>query len=96
MEDDEILQEDITDTDTQSEPQIYTGPNIFKMALQRFQVFRGGLPPYVKRAIERIPDIEKLIVPVSELEAMRRKTEKPGTNEARLFREVQKAGGAMR
>ena len=73
MEDDEILQEEITETDTQSEPQIYTGPNIFKMALQRFQVFRGGLPPYVKRAIEKYPDIQTFIVPVSEVEEMKQK-----------------------
>lgn len=75
---------------------VYTGPNVWRMALQRWQVFRGGLPPYVQRAIERIPQIEQLIVPVSELEAMRRKIDKPGTNEARLFREVQKAAEVIR
>ena len=90
MEDDEILQEEIIDTDTQSEPQIYTGPNIFKMALQRFQVFRGGLPPYVKRAIEKYPDIQTFIVPVSEVEDMKQRISRPGTNESRLFRELQK------
>ena len=88
MEDDEILQEEITDTDTQSEPQIYTGPNIFKMALQRFQVFRGGLPPYVKRAIEKYPDIQTFIVPVSEVEEMKQKIKTAGTNEFRLFHEL--------
>ena len=89
MAEDDILQEEITDTETASEPQIYTGPNIFAMALQRFQVFRGGLPPYVRRAIEKLPDIEALIVPVSELEDMRRKIDRPGTNEARLFSVLQ-------
>ena len=54
MDEDEVLQEEITE----SEPQIYLGPNIFSMALQRFQVFRGGLPPYVKRAIEKIAEIK--------------------------------------
>ena len=88
MEDDEILQEKITDTDTQSEPQIYTGPNIFKMALQRFQVFRGGLPSYVKRAIEKYPDIQTFIVPVSEVEEMKQKIKTAGTNEFRLFHEL--------
>lgn len=91
MEDDEMLQEEITDTDTQSEPQIYTGPNIFKMALQRFQVFRGGLPPYVKRAIEKCPDIQTFIVPVSEVEEMKQKTKTAGTNEFRLFHELKGA-----
>lgn len=70
---------------------IYTGPNLRTLGLNRWDVFRGGLQPYVKRAIEKIPDIEKLIVPVDELEETRKKIDKPGTNEARLFREIQKA-----
>lgn len=74
---------------------IYTGPNIFALALQKFQVFRGGLPPYVKRAIEKIPEIEHLIVPVNELEAMRAKIDKPGTSEARFFIAVQKAADTL-
>ena len=91
MEDDEILQEEeITDTDTELEPQIYTGPNIFAMALMRFQVFRGGLPPYVKRAVEKFPEIQQMIVPVSEVEDMKQRISQPGTNESRLFRELQK------
>ena len=75
---------------------IYTGPNIFPLALQRFQVFWGGLPSYVKRAIEEIPEIEHLIVPVNELEAMRAKIDKPGTQEARFFVAVQKAAETLR
>ena len=74
---------------------VYTGPNIFSLALQKFQVFRGGLPPYVKRAIEKIPEIEHLIVPVNELEAMRAKIDKPGTPEARFFVAVQKAADTL-
>ena len=91
MEDDEILQEEeIPEPDTESEPQIYTGPNIFAMALMRFQVFRGGLPPYVKRAVEKFPEIQQMIVPVSEVEDMKQRISQPGTNESRLFRELQK------
>ena len=74
---------------------VYTGPNIFSLALQKFQVFRGGLPPYVKRAIEKIPEIEHLIVSVNELEAMRAKIDKPGTPEARFFVAVQKAADTL-
>ena len=94
----ETQQEEIQETpeptqniDTEIPAVIYTGPNVFALALQRFQVFKGGLPPYVKRAIEIIPDIHKLIVPVNELEAMRAKIDKPGTAEARFFVAVQKA-----
>ena len=85
MAEDEILQDDTADT----EPEIYVGPNILAFALQKFQVFRGGLPPYVTRAIEKIPEIQELIVPVSELEAMRQKIDRPGTNESRLYYSVQ-------
>ena len=84
MDEDEVLQEEITE----SEPQIYLGPNIFSMALQRFQVFRGGLPPYMKRAIEKIADIKALIVPVSEAEEVKQKINRAGTNEFRLFHQL--------
>ena len=46
MAEDEILQEDTADT----EPEIYTGPNILAFGLTQFQVFRGGLPLFVARA----------------------------------------------
>ena len=82
---------DIGETqETENGPVIYTGPNVFAMGLHRFRVFRNGLPPEVRRAIEKIPDIASLIVPVSELENTRQKINKPGTNEARLFDTVQK------
>lgn len=72
-----------------NEPVIYTGPNIFDFGLFQFQVFQEGLPPYVKRAIEKIPDINRLIVPVDELENTRAKIEKSGTLEARIFYKIQ-------
>ena len=92
MAEDEIVQEEITSTDTNIEPEIYTGPNILAFALMKFQVFRGGLPQYVLRAIEKIPEIRELIVPVSELESMRQKINRPGTNESRLYYSVQVEG----
>lgn len=81
-----------TDNDsTEIESLIYVGPNIYKMAMHRFQVYRGGLPPHVTRAIEKIPEIKNLIVPVTELETMRQKINKAGTNESRLFDSVRKS-----
>ena len=91
MEDDEILQEEITNTDTQSEPQIYTGPNIVAFGLMRFHVYRGGLPLTVRKAAEKIPEIAELIVPVSEVEEMKQKIKTAGTNEFRLFHELKEA-----
>ena len=63
----------------------YVGPNVPSGILHRFQVFKGGLPPYCKDLFERIPEIKELFVPVEELESTRRKIEESGTNEARLF-----------
>lgn len=70
---------------------VYVGPNIPGGILQRFQVFKGGLPPHAKGLIEQVPEIGELFVPVKDLESMRRKIEDPGTNEARLFYAVQQA-----
>ena len=75
---------------TNDEPVIYVGPDSFALMMKKFQVFTGGLPLFVKRAIEQIPDIKKLIVPVSELEEMRAKIAKLGTYEARIYHKVQK------
>ena len=75
---------------------IYVGPNIPGGALQRFQVFRGGLPPYVEKVVASVPEAGALIVPVAELETMRRKIETPGTNEARLFHAVQEAAKGVK
>ncbi|MDY6411328.1 MAG: hypothetical protein SPK88_08485 [Synergistales bacterium] len=85
-----------TEAEIEIEPVIYTGPNISPLALQKFQVFKGGLPPYVKRAVEKIPEIKSLIVPVSELEAMRAKIEKSGTPESLIFYNVQKEAEKLR
>jgi hypothetical protein len=68
----------------------YVGPNVPGGILQRFQVFKGGLPPYCKDLFERVPEIKELFVPVEALEATRKKIEEPGTNEARIFYAVQK------
>jgi hypothetical protein len=70
---------------------IYIGPNIPGGILQRFQVFKGGLPPYCEDLSKKIPEIRELFVPVEGLEAIRRKIEELGTNEARLFYAVQTA-----
>jgi hypothetical protein len=69
---------------------VYVGPNVPGGILQRFQVFKGGFPPHCKDLFAKVPEIKELFVPVEGLEAMRKKIEEPGTNEARLFYVVQK------
>lgn len=83
-------------TESAGATMVYVGPNILPLMLKRFQVFRGGIPPYVTRAMEKIPEVKDLIVPVGELENMRQKIDKPGTNEARLFEVVTRAGTSQR
>ena len=80
----------------EAEQTVYVGPNVLSLALRRFQVFRGGLPPYVERAIVKIPEIRSLIVPVEKLDETRAKTERPGTNEFRLFEAVKKAAEGVK
>ena len=79
-----------------AEQTVYVGPNVLPLALRRFQVFRGGLPPYVERAIEKIPEVRSLIVPVDKLDEARAKTEKAGTNEFRLYQAVKKAAEGVK
>jgi hypothetical protein len=43
---------------------IYVGPNVPGGILQRFQVFKGGLPPYCKDLFEKAPKMKELFVPV--------------------------------
>ena len=74
-----------TNSPTYNRRLIYVGPNVPGGILQRFQVFRGEIPPYCKSLIEKIPEIKELFVPVENLEEIRRKIKESGTNEARLF-----------
>jgi hypothetical protein len=69
---------------------VYVGPNVPGGILQRFQVFKGGLPPHCKDLFEKVPEIKELFVPVEGLETTRKKIDDPSTNEARLFYLVQK------
>lgn len=86
----------VTAAQQETEQTVYVGPNVLHLALRRFQVFRGGLPPYVERAIEKIPEVRSLIVPVGKLDEARAKTEKAGTNEFRLYEAVKKAAEGVK
>ena len=82
--------------ESRTEQTVYVGPNVLPLALRRFQVFRGGLPPYVERAIEKIPEVRSLIFPVDKLNEARAKTEQAGTNEFRLYEAVKKAAEGVK
>ena len=72
----------------QSGPVIYCGPGIPKMGIRQYQVFSGGMSFIIKQAIEKIPEIEKLIVSCSELTSMREKISTRGTPENLYYEQV--------
>ena len=75
---------------------IYCGPNVYALGLQNAQVFVNGLPPYVSRAAEQIPEIKLLIVPVDELYTMRGKIKRSGSYESNLYAIIQKKASVLR
>jgi hypothetical protein len=66
-------------------PVAYVGPNIPRANLRTGDVFIDGTPAHVSRAIERLPEIQKLIVPVENLTAIKAKAETQGTEENRIY-----------
>ena len=78
------------------EPVIYAGPNVLSFGVMQFQSYINGLPEFVKRAIEKIPEIKLLIVPASELEKVRAKLADTSTYENRIFKKIQKAADEIR
>jgi hypothetical protein len=71
-----------------NEPVIYCGPSLPKAKIIAMVVFRGGLPQNILSLIEKVPEIGKLIVPVSKLNETRKKIETMGTEENRLYQVV--------
>lgn len=69
---------------------IYIGPNVPGGILHRWQVFKGGLPPYCEDIFQRVPEIKELFVAVEKLNLARERLEEPGSNEARLYSLVQR------
>ena len=49
-------------------------------------VYKNGLPDSVNRMIKKVPDIEKLIVPVASYPEVRQEVAKAGTEYNRLYK----------
>ena len=64
---------------------IYTGPNIGRGKLRQYAVFRGGIPPHVAALFEEMPDLKRLLVPISELARTQEKITVKGTLEHKAF-----------
>lgn len=71
---------------------IYVGPNIAGGTLTQYATFRGGLSPHVERLVLDQPELGKLIIPVTQLNAFRDRVGVPGTIEHRAY---QKAKGGI-
>lgn len=75
------------------EQKIYLGPNIPSLGLLRNQVYLGGLPGQVRAAIAILPEIEELIVPVSELTEKLHLVQTKGTHEHHIYTELKRKAG---
>lgn len=73
-------------TDPREDVRIYIGPTMHRRALVASSCFRGGLPAHVESLAAKIPDLARVIVPLSEVVAARRRAQEPGTEENRICR----------
>ncbi|HOV79366.1 MAG TPA: hypothetical protein PK728_04610 [Bacillota bacterium] len=67
---------------------IYCGPNIPGGALQRYTVFKGGLPAHLTGLFEKCPAVKTLFVPPVDLARVDRAIGTKGTPEHSAFQEV--------
>lgn len=81
----------LSQPETQTQPQrlIYVGPNNAKLGLERFKVYKGGLPANIELAIEKLPELIYLLIPVEDLITFNANLDKPGSLEHKYFRLVQ-------
>lgn len=98
MMDTEYMKEESETQDLQAKSHeeihiMYCGPNIYKFGLFQYQVFIGGYTHGVKDAMREYPEIEKLSVPVSEVDSFRAKIAKKGTAENLWYETVKRRLG---
>ena len=67
---------------------IYIGPNVPGGMLQRYQVFRGGIPEHVKQIVEKCPAVKSLFVPVDGFAAAEQEISRAGSANNALFKEI--------
>ena len=64
---------------------VYAGPTMHRRVIVHGSVYRGGIPENVKSLIVKVPDIERLIVPVNEFVTTRQAVKTEGTEYHRLY-----------
>ena len=70
---------------------IYVGPNVTRLGLVQFQLFRGGVCGAARTASEKIAEIAKLVVPVEKLEQARADIARKGSYLNKLYQAVEQA-----
>ena len=62
-----------------AEKYIYIGPSLKGGRLKRHTVFIGGLPTYLADEFTALPQLERLFVPIADLDASLKKVATKGT-----------------
>ena len=63
----------------QSKRLIYIGPNLSRGRLLQYQVFIGGLPEHLDAEFDEFPQLERLFVPLENLNEAVEDAKKAGT-----------------
>lgn len=72
---------------------IYIGPNIENGRLSRYTVFKDGLPKHIEILVEQRPEIEQMIIPVSDFANVNTRISQSGTLENQLFKQLKERKG---
>ena len=67
---------------------VYCGPNIPGGALQRYTVFKNGLPLHLNDLFKQCPSVKSLFVPVADLARIEQAINTMGTPEHSQFQAV--------
>ncbi len=91
MADEEFLEEIIErETETNStRPLMYVGPNIPKLGLAKYTVYKDGLTSEIEAAIDKIPEIYNMIINVDELINFTRNILNPSSPERQYHKIIQ-------
>lgn len=67
---------------------IYCGPNIPGGVIQRYTVFKGGIPGHFNDLFKKCPAVKKLFVPVIELARVEQAINTKGTPQNAFYQQV--------
>lgn len=71
-----------------TEKKMYIGPDLSRGRLQHGQVYIGGLPTHLAVEFESLPALERLFVPLTEVDAAIKETKKAGTPLNKYYRQA--------